>query len=394
MTNVDNNRNWNIWLIKLAVSVLLFLGVVAIFQIVVDPFAIWRLDSKTGFNHRKAGQSNRDHMFKVYQYAMVKPQIVFVGNSRASYGLLPKWAGVPEEKIYNLAFNAQRMGETEQLVDFLLNTHRPEVIVLNLNPVMLTNKPQPAKRDSNFETRLRAISTSALTGTMFKLKESVFSMDAVEASLKTLKSSYVEYSRPSFYNQGWFQRYGARTSTDRNRYRKNYWRFFSVTHRSLGLRKDTFKAFVSIVQKLKKEKVPLVVFFGPLSADFQLSINSYGRLKKLEYMKRSVATVTPFWDFADINSVTTNRNNYVDASHYRGVVGEQIINRLNGKDAEVADDFGVYVTEHNVIDHLKDCRKRLKQWRIEHPGLHRLLRKMRTSKNEKRFIKEIRKLVW
>ena len=64
---------------------------------------------------------------------------------------------------------------------------------------------------------------------------------------------------------------------------------------------------------------------------------------------KMIADVTDFWDFSGYNSISMDSKNFYDVSHYSNYVGELMMARMfNNKEADVPEDFGIYVTKENI----------------------------------------------
>lgn len=100
------------------------------------------------------------------------------------------------------------------------------------------------------------------------------------------------------------------------------------------------------IQKLCIENnIQLTFFINPLHKTTYLNDN----FKELITFKEGLATITDYYDFAYLNTITTNNYYYFETSHYRNVVGDFIIKSINSKD----NDFGKYITKENFQSHKK-----------------------------------------
>ena len=95
------NRYLTQWFLATA---LILLAVAAI-NVVVDPYGIFRLVDRTGFNSVKPAAASRGPMAKAYQVLRVQPKTLILGNSRAEVGLDPNHPAWPQaaRPVYNAA---------------------------------------------------------------------------------------------------------------------------------------------------------------------------------------------------------------------------------------------------------------------------------------------------
>ncbi|NET72339.1 MAG: hypothetical protein F6K62_15805, partial [Sphaerospermopsis sp. SIO1G2] len=87
-----------------------------------------------------------------------------------------------------------------------------------------------------------------------------------------------------------------------------------------------------------------------------------------ENWKKKLVELTPVWDFSGYNSITTEKlqdvmENYADSSHYTKPVGDLVLNRILGYQADqVPTDFGVLLTPENIESHLAKIRADREKW--------------------------------
>ena len=80
-----------------------------------------------------------------------------------------------------------------------------------------------------------------------------------------------------------------------------------------------------IINKLKNNNVEVIVFFNPMTIDLLLALDITGKIENFYYIKKKVAEFTSYYDFNYANSITENRNNFYDASHYNMKTGNIIL---------------------------------------------------------------------
>lgn len=92
--------------------------------------------------------------------------------------------------------------------------------------------------------------------------------------------------------------------------------------------------------------INLIVFTNPIYYTTYQESAYYGYEKYLSWLAEEVE----FYNFSGINDITTNKENYIETSHYNMEVGDMIIDRIfYGKTDETLESqgFGLYVTEEN-----------------------------------------------
>ncbi|MCX7923710.1 MAG: hypothetical protein N3B21_17135 [Clostridia bacterium] len=120
----------------------------------------------------------------------------------------------------------------------------------------------------------------------------------------------------------------------------------------------TISEINEIIQVAKENNIKSIVFINPVYKTTYLA----NFPDQFSEFKRKLAEITPFYDFSGINSVTTNKLNYYEYSHYRVFIGDLIIARIfNYSETKVPTDFGVYVSKENIDMHLDYLRKQYKK---------------------------------
>lgn len=75
---------------------------------------------------------------------------------------------------------------------------------------------------------------------------------------------------------------------------------------------------------------------------------------EIEDFFTKLANVTDFWNFTGYNAESYDARNFYDNMHYRNHMGEWVVHKIHGRDDLVPDDFGKYTTKDNVAEHLKE----------------------------------------
>jgi len=106
--------------------------------------------------------------------------------------------------------------------------------------------------------------------------------------------------------------------------------------------------------------VELTVFLNPMHADLMDGLYARGLGDEYEQWMRRVASITPAWDFAGYNAVTTETvggamRYYRDPIHYSELAGDIVLRRIIDGQQDVAG-FGVPIDEGTVEQRIIDLR--------------------------------------
>ena len=83
-------------------------------------------------------------------------------------------------------------------------------------------------------------------------------------------------------------------------------------------------------------------------------------------VKQKLASLTDYYDFSGLDSVTLNNYNYYEGVHYRYLVGDMIIKRIfDCGNINIPGDFGVLVTKKNVNEHIQKQKQELEKYLVK-----------------------------
>ena len=125
--------------------------------------------------------------------------------------------------------------------------------------------------------------------------------------------------------------------------------FADYPHQTLSLpyTEQCMQSVAAIRAMCEEAGVNLTVVAGPVYAEY---LKNY-EPETVAQFYRSLAQVTPFWDFSS-SSVSCEMRYFYDGTHFRNNVGEMICARMTGRtDLWIPDDFGTYVTADTPEDY-------------------------------------------
>lgn len=122
--------------------------------------------------------------------------------------------------------------------------------------------------------------------------------------------------------------------------------------------KNNINALKKIIKLCKTNKTNIIIFITPHNYNSLNKVNEEGYIEFLKEMSQ----ITNYWDFSGYNSITTNNYNYYEESHYRPFIANIIAAKIfSDKTVKVPDDFGLFVTPHNILQHIEDIKAQIKQ---------------------------------
>ena len=111
-----------------------------------------------------------------------------------------------------------------------------------------------------------------------------------------------------------------------------------------GYRGNRINATLNELKEISRiaieNNIRVIFFINPIHQTTYRDTN----IAEFEQFKQGLASITSYYDFSEINSITSNNYYYYETSHYRPIVGDIIIAKLfSVKDVSLPKDFGIEV---------------------------------------------------
>ena len=120
--------------------------------------------------------------------------------------------------------------------------------------------------------------------------------------------------------------------------------------------KNALKTIKEIVKLSSENNIELYVFTTPVN---NVKMDSYIIEDYIEFIS-GISEITNFYNFSGYNSITMNNCNYYEHAHYRPLVARLIAAVIFKEESMlVPTDFGVYVTQDNIDEHLERLRSQM-----------------------------------
>ena len=326
---------------------------VATINYIIDPYGVFAFPQINKVNNLKPEQKNTGRIYKSFDIRKIKPQIILLGSSRVEDGLSSQHPAFIKNEVntYNLGFQA---GNTYEILRYLEHTinQQPELkqVILGIDFFMF-NKFLPNQNTFDEQRLSKA----------YPIEDSLnflLSIDALNSSKNTLVTSWEDREQPTL---------------EQPKKQFQFWlKEFLQNQQLYGqytLFQDRLNDLQSIVDLCQQRNIELKIFISPTHATQYEAIAVAGLWTTFEQWKKEVVKITPVWDFATYNSVTTEAisdrmEHYIDSSHYSEETGDLVLNRVLAYDlGKVPEDFGILITKENIEVHLNNNRLARKQWR-------------------------------
>lgn len=413
-------RYLQLWL----VVVLAFLCFMAVINYLVDPYGMFDTVRVQGLNASKPAADTRVRLVKPYQVAGYAPHAIIGGNSRPEMGLNPDNACWPEDlrPVFNLALPGASVYMQARMLQHAIVDSDTRLVLWGLDFLDFLNRyagtshqlQWPPER-TEFEDRLKVNADgSENRGYGWKrlqdYLQTLFSLDAVEDSLKTLFGQADPHSssiRRDGFNPardylgiiGWegqgvlFQQKNREIS-----------RMFSHNGIKLfqgeGRWSPDFESVRRLLQFAQNHDVTVVLFINPYHADYLLTLDLAGRWPEFESWKRKLTSLADefgavLWDFSGINSLSTELAPaagdkqttlewFWEPAHYRMEYGDLMLGRMLQRTCEegYASPAGTLITTGNIDAHIIRLRTDMMRYKEQYVQVVERLRVLRPDDSQ------------
>jgi hypothetical protein len=367
-------------------TALLVLTGIVLFTYLVDPYLIHQWDTEL-VDRPSPAQQKIMPWVKTYAAYRYRPEVIFLGSSRAEIGLPTNFAPFAGKRVFNLALAGGTFGDALSMLKHTSVFHRPEIVVWGLDYGWLFSENIG---NTDFDRTLVAEGPLyPLWRTFLNIKRSI-SMSMTEDAVKILLGVSEQSCRSLLAT------YGQKSTQCLERIMKN--------------EGGTAKAFENVLKKSSPSSPPLdyaatlqtldrvthdycrqgTIFRFFIQPNHALAELAYWteRWEEKENWKKALVSVIEkrkqegcdirLFDFSGFNSITNEdipqvtgkdvMNYFWEQSHYRSEVGYIILEQLFATAPRAgSSDFGSELSNETVQQHLHNVRKKRSQYIKNHP---------------------------
>lgn len=386
-----------IWVARVFAMAVAMMTLVGLFNLLVDPYDIYRLVRMPGVNANKGMAIRQERLVKPLQVRFYKPRGLVLGSSRAAVGIDPQHPGWDPSAapVFNFALTSATVeelaGRLEQAV--ALTTQRQVVVGLDffMFNVYAGNPMAGAGEEGSPPWPVETLLTGAALTDSFRTlrKQDPVDRPGVLANGQISRTFNLRRVAKYGHHQG-FQDY-QRIFFEGSLFpmpEKEY----ALADQASG--RSSIDAFRRLLETARRADIDLRLFISPVHVRL-LEVYAQANLWPVyeQWKRQMVATLDehnsrhlsqrpfPLWDFSGVNSITTepvppagDRQSamtwYWEASHFKAENGDLVLDRIfdcRRAGISVPDDFGVLLTPSTIEPHLAATRSALESWRRQHP---------------------------
>jgi hypothetical protein len=289
---------------RLLLSALIVLGLVALFNFIVNPYRIFFPNATATTSGARPRPTQMQQELKIMLAGRAQPDVLLLGNSTMEIGLDPQalsQVGIPG-RIFNLGIAGFSLEASTQGIRRVVDRHPPKVAIIGAafsDHVMLG---QPVKANGV------ASMTSWTLSDMRVYTLSLIGSEATMDSIRTLTIPYRPFAQtltslghnPMHDYEGHAKTSGYRVLFDTTN--KGIHQFLNNAAKTRPEQLNETRGLDdlrSLIRYLVGQGIVVVVVMSPYHADFMASIHQYGLQLAYERWKETVA------GFADLGNPST-----------------------------------------------------------------------------------------
>jgi hypothetical protein len=378
------------------------LALTAAINLVVDPYGFYRWIDATGFNVVKPRAGQQAMRNKVHGIVATRPDIVVLGNSRAEIGFDPRSPAWPSGAIvYNAGVPGIGTASVAELFDLAVaqGTVTAALIGLDFTDFLTTAGDAAARQSSPEASRATALdfaarARDAVTG--------VLSFDALADSLLTLAAQHDQYAatitargfnpmhdyEALAATEGYRALFAQRNAENARNYLRDSLHLEPASPPSVS-----WAALARMKTLCVARAIRCAFVIYPYHADILELFDAAGLWPSYERWKRETVGMLvdgrqdpagniELWDFGGYDALTTEAvpvsrtgttgmNWYWEAGHFKAALGERIVRRVFGSDAEA---FGMRIDTANIDMDLAEIRAARDRYRDAQRGASQAIR--------------------
>jgi hypothetical protein len=365
------------------------IGAVALFNLLVDPYGVYRIVTISGFNGVKSQASQRALLFKRHAAERARPNTLVLGNSRAEIGFDPESSAWPAavRPVFNMALPGTGVfTAVEELQNFLRTGSAPRLLVVGVDFLDFRTHastsdldvPAQGSHSAVREHALSLVTASALVDSLATVKAQY---DPYPTSLTDMgfnpMRDYVGIARREGYGVMFWQRDGENA--------RNWARGPKSIYLADGGRAPEYRALERMMAIAARERIELRFVVYPYHAHSLVLFDQAGLWPAFESWKRelvksvesrSAGGNVELWDFSGFSpyadetvpprgETRSELKWYWEAGHFKKSLGDVLLTRMLSAERDLRG-WGRRLMSSVLEEHLADQRAALAMYKATH----------------------------
>ena len=337
------------WVLVFLVTVLVLAALLAGLNLAVDPFGAFGDRLLYWFSYDETNNP-RVAKFSYLEQHHDEYDSYILGCSSTSSFPVDAFNEAYDASFYNLIMYGADMRDCEKIARYLIEHYEVKNLILNVyldNGLTYDEESDRLTKNLHYKEDPDTSVLSYYTRYLFAdPRYALAKLNALRTDTILPQTFDVFDERTGCYDK---RVRDAEPIGSEERYLESYPVFADYPHQTLSLpyTEPCMQSVAAIKTLCEEAGVNLTVAAGPVYAEY---LKNY-EPETVAQFYRSLAQVTPFWDFSS-SSVSCEMRYFYDGTHFRNNVGEMICARMTGRtDLWIPDDFGTYVTADTPEDY-------------------------------------------
>ena len=337
------------WVLVFLVTVLVLAALLAALNAAVDPFGAFGDRLLSWFSYDETNNP-RVAKFSYLEQHHDEYDSYILGCSSTSSFPVDAFNEAYGASFYNLIMYGADMRDCEKIARYLIEHYEVKNLILNVyldNGLTYDEESDRLTKNLHYKEDPDTSVLSYYTRYLFAdPRYALAKLNALRTDTILPQTFDVFDERTGCYDK---RVRDAEPIGSEERYLESYPVFADYPHQTLSLpyTEPCMQSVAAIKTLCEEAGVNLTVAAGPVYAEY---LKNY-EPETVAQFYRSLAQVTPFWDFSS-SSVSCEMRYFYDGTHFRNNVGEMICARMIGRtDLWIPDDFGTYVTADTPEDY-------------------------------------------
>lgn len=337
------------WVLVFLATVLVLAALLAALNLAADPFGAFGDRLLSWFSYDETNNP-RVAKFSYLEQHHDEYDSYILGCSSTSSFPVDAFNEAYDASFYNLIMYGADMRDCEKIARYLIEHYEVKNLILNVyldNGLTYDEESDRLTKNLHYKEDPDTSALSYYTRYLFAdPRYALAKLNALRTDTILPQTFDVFDERTGCYDK---RVRDAEPIGSEERYLESSPVFADYPHQTLSLpyTEQCMQSVAAIRAMCEEAGVNLTVVAGPVYAEY---LKNY-EPETVAQFYRSLAQVTPFWDFSS-SSVSCEMRYFYDGTHFRNNVGEMICARMTGRtDLWIPDDFGTYVTADTPEDY-------------------------------------------
>lgn len=337
------------WVLVFLATVLVLAVLLAVLNLAADPFGAFGDELLSWFSYDETNNP-RVAKFTYLEQHHDDYDSYILGCSSTSSFPVDAFNEAFDASFYNLIMYGADMRDCEKIARYLIGHYEVKNLILNVyldNGLTYDEESDRLTKNLHYKEDPDTSALSYYTRYLFAdPRYALAKLKALRTDTILPQTFDVFDGRTGCYDK---RVRDAEPIGSAERYLESYPVFADYPHQTLSLpyTEQCMQSVAAIRALCEEAGVSLTVVAGPVYAEYLKNFEP----ETVAQFYRSLAQVTPFWDFSS-SSISCEMRYFYDGTHFRNNVGEMLCARMTGRtDLWIPDDFGTYVTADTPEDY-------------------------------------------